>query len=133
MKKVILVAFLVLSSAVTFAQDAFKADVLKVIEKSGAAGPMAAAKEQILANIPEANKEAFSKDFDATLPSLYEKMAKVYMETYTHEDIKAMLKFYETPVGKKMAEKAGELYKKNMAAGQEWGMELQSLMMKYMQ
>lgn len=32
-----------------------------------------------------------------------------------------------------MGDNAAELVKKNMAAGQEWGLELQGIMMKYMQ
>lgn len=133
MKKLLFTVALILLAQFSFAQDAFKADVVKLIQNSGAAGPMKVAKEQVMAVVPEAKKAAFSKDFDATLPSLYEKMAKVYMEVYTHQDIKEMLKFYESPIGKKMAEKSGELSSKSMAAGQEWGMELQTMISKYMQ
>lgn len=133
MKKFILSVVVLLVTQLTIAQDAFKADVIKVIKASGSAAQMEAAKDQIKAMIPEAKFEEFSKDFDATLPSLYEAMAKNYMETYTHDDIKAMLKFYESPVGKKISEKAKDMLKKNMEAGQEWGMELQGMMMKYME
>lgn len=133
MKKILLTIALVFFAQLSFAQDAFKMDVLNLIQKSGAAGPMKSAKDQIMTAVPEDKKAIFSKEFDATLPSLYDKMAKVYMETYTHQDIKDMLKFYESPIGKKMAEKSGELATKSMAAGQEWGMELQSVMMKYIQ
>ncbi|RRJ91150.1 DUF2059 domain-containing protein [Flavobacterium macacae] len=133
MKKLFFTAAFIFVAQLSFAQDAFKADVVKLIQSSGAAGPMKVAKEQILVAVPEEKRAAFSKDFDATLPSLYEKMAKVYMEVYTHQDIKDMLKFYESPIGKKMAEKSGELSSKSMAAGQEWGMELQTAMMKYIQ
>lgn len=133
MKKILLTIALVFFAQLSFAQDAFKMDVLNLIQKSGAAGPMKSAKDQIMTAVPEDKKAVFSKEFDATLPSLYDKMAKVYMETYTHQDIKDMLKFYESPIGKKMAEKSGELATKSMAAGQEWGMELQSVMMKYIQ
>lgn len=133
MKKIVLTIALILVAQLSFAQDAFKADALKLIQNSGAAGPMKSAKEQVMASIPQDKQAVFSKEFDATLPSLYDKMAKVYMEIYTHQDIKDMLKFYDSPVGKKMAEKSGDLMTKSMAAGQEWGMELQGIMMKYMQ
>jgi len=133
MKKLVLTIALILVAQLSFAQDAFKADALKLIQNSGAAGPMKSAKEQVMASIPQDKQAVFSKEFDATLPSLYDKMAKVYMEIYTHQDIKDMLKFYDSPVGKKMAEKSGDLMTKSMAAGQEWGMELQGIMMKYMQ
>jgi hypothetical protein len=116
------------------AQDeAFKKDVLKVIEMSGATGQVGAAKKQILAMIPAEKQAAFLVEFDASLPSLYDKIAKIYMETYTKEDIKAMMVFYSSPVGKKMSEKSGEITEKSMAAGQEWGTGLQGILMKYMQ
>lgn len=133
MKKIIVTIAVVLVSQFGMAQDAFKEDVLKVLKASGSAAQMEMAKDQVLVSIPEDKKADFSKDFDASLPSLYDKMAKVYMEVYTHDEIKQMLKFYESPVGKKITEKSSELTKKNMAAAQEWGMELQGMMMKYMQ
>lgn len=133
MKKILVTLVIVLVAQFATAQDAFKADVLKVLKASGSAAQMEIAKEQVMNNIPESKRADFSKDFDASLPSLYDKMAKVYMEIYTHDDIKKMLEFYNSPVGKKIAEKASELTKKNMAASQEWGMELQGMMMKYMQ
>jgi hypothetical protein len=55
------------------------------------------------------------------------------MDTYTKEDIKAMIAYYNSPVGKKIKEKAGEVAEKSQAAGQEWGEGLQGMMMKYMQ
>lgn len=134
MKKVILTFAFVLITQIGFAQDdAFKKDVMKVLEMSGSAAQMKLAKDQVLKMIPAEKQAAFIIEFDATLPALYEKMAKVYMETYTKEDIKAMIAFYSSPVGKKMNEKAGEIVEKNMAASQEWGQGLQGIMMKYMQ
>jgi hypothetical protein len=133
MKKLVLTLAFVAIAQIGMAQDAFKADALKVIEKSGAAGPMQNVKEQVLASIPEAKHAEFSKDFDATLPALYDKMAAIYMETYTHDELKEMLKFYESPIGKKISANSGEMMKKSTEAGQEWGMQLQGLMMKYMQ
>ena len=132
MKNIFLSIVFVLIAQMSMAQDAnFKADVLKLISISGADGAMKVAKLQILNIIPEGKKESFSKEFDASLPSMYEKMAKVYMEIYTTEDIKGMIVFYESPVGKKMSEKSGELTQKTMQAGQEWGKELQVIMEKY--
>jgi hypothetical protein len=133
MKKLFtVVAFFFIANA-AMAQDAFKADVLKVIQQSGAAAPMQMAKEQVMENIPLTKRADFSKDFDATLPMLYEEIAKIYMETYTHDEVKEMLKFYDSPVGEKMASSLGEITKKSNAVGQEWGMELQGVMMKYME
>lgn len=132
MKKVFIAITFILIAQMGMAQDAaFKADVLKVISMNGSDAQMKLVKNQILKMIPEANQAGFLKEFDASIPSLHDKMAKVYMEIYTPADIKGMITFYESPVGKKMSEKAGELGEKSMSAGQEWGQELQGIMMKY--
>jgi len=134
MKKLILLFVLAFSVQLTFAQDdAFKKDVLKLIKLNGSDAQMKMAKNQILQMIPTDKHAAFLVEFDATLPALYDKIAKVYMDTYTKEDVKAMLAFYDTPVGKKMQEKNGEILEKSQVAAQEWGQGLQSMLMKYMQ
>lgn len=133
MKKIILAFTFVLTAQFVSAQDAaFKADVMKVIKMSGATAQMDSAKKQIMAMVPEAKQAEFSKDFEATMPAFYDKVAAIYMKEYTHDDVKEMLKFYESPVGKKIAEKAGIMFEQSMLAGQEWGAGLQELMMKYM-
>lgn len=134
MKKLIVTFALVLLSQIGFSQDeTFKKDVLKVIEMSGAANQMKSAKTQILQMVPKEKQEAFILDFDATMPALYDKIAAIYMETYSKEDIKAMMAFYDSPVGRKINEKAGNILEKTQVAGKEWSEELQGLMTKYMQ
>jgi hypothetical protein len=134
MKKLIVAVAFAFVTHVGFAQDeAFKKDVLRVIEMSGAANQMKSAKNQILQMVPKEKQAAFIIEFDSTLPSLYDKLAVIYMEEYSKEDIKAMIAFYESPVGKKINEKSGVILEKSQAAGQEWGQGLQTMMMKYAQ
>ncbi|WP_369752761.1 DUF2059 domain-containing protein [Flavobacterium sp. WC2409] len=132
MKKLLLSITFLLIAQITIAQNAsFKADALKLISISGADAQIKIVKPQIMNMVPENKKENFSKEFDASIPSLLDKMAEIYMEIYTIDYIKAMIVFYESPVGKKMNEKAAELGQKSMQAGQEWSQELQGLMAKY--
>ena len=132
MRKTLLIFALVLTAQFMNAQDvALKADVIKVIAMSGSDAQIKTVKHQILKMIPAEKQADFLKDFDATLPSLYDKLALIYMEVYTPEDIKAMLAFYESPVGKKIQSKSGELAEKSLAAGQEWGKEFGTIMAKY--
>ena len=134
MKKLIVTFALVLVVQVGFSQDdAFKKDVLKVIEMSGSANAMKAAKNQILKMIPQEKQAAFILEFDASMPALYDKMAVIYLETYTKEEIKGMLAYFESPIGKKISEKAGEVFEKTQVAGKEWSDSLQAVLMKYMQ
>ncbi len=134
MKKIVVTFAFVLATQVGFAQDAtFKSDVKKVLEMTGATSQIDVAKKQILGMIPEAKQTAFLKEFDATMPAYFDKITEAYMQEYTHADIKEMIKFYETPIGKKIASKAGVLTEKSMEAAQAWSVELQAIMMKYMQ
>ncbi len=136
MKKLILAftfLFTIQLATAQTADEAYKKEVLKVIQASGSLGQMQAAKDQILPMIPADKQAAFLVEFEASMPALYDKIAQVYMDNYTKDDIKAMLAFYETPVGKKINAKSAEVAKASMAAGQEWGAALQPMMMKYMQ
>ncbi len=119
-------------SSMTFAQQ--KSDFQKDAEKlvsivsEGTSNMMI---KQFKNFVSEDKQKAFTEEITITLPSLYSKIAKIYMEEFTHNEIKEMLKFYETPVGKKMASKSGVLAEKGMKAGQEWGMSLQEILKKY--
>ena len=134
MKKLFFVFALVLVANLGSAQtkDAFKTDVLKVL-KVTASSQMNMAKTQILKMIPAEKQAAFLVEFEASLPAYYDKVAEVYMQEYTHDDIKQMLKFYDSPIGKKMTQKADGLTEKVTTVAQEWGAGLQGIMMKYMQ
>ncbi|MCA0349910.1 MAG: DUF2059 domain-containing protein [Bacteroidetes bacterium] len=134
MKKLVFAVAFAILSTVSFAQEkASKADVLKVIERSGAQGQMNAAKKQILTMIPADKQAAFLIEFDAIIAKSQDKTADLYIEEYTKDDIKAMLAFYESPVGKKMAEKSEKIAEKQQASMMELQGEIQTMMMKYMQ
>lgn len=89
--------------------------------------------DPIVKMIPEKNREAFKKEMMASLRNIYSQMAQVYMEQFTEAEIDQILAFYHTPVGEKMVEVTPEVTKKGMEIGQQWGQELQPIMMKYMQ
>lgn len=133
MRKLFFVLALALVGQLGFSQENFKADVMKLMTVNGSAASLEVAKKQLLPMVPEKKQAEFEKEFKATFPSFYEKMAVVMMEVYTHEEVKQLIEFYQTPIGKKMAEKSGVIQEKSMQAGQQWGMELQGILMKYME
>ena len=134
MKKVIITLALILVAQFGFSQvdEAFKKDVLKVIEKSGGGAQVNAAKKQVLAMIPAEKQTAFLVELDVILNKIQDETAKIYMQEYTKEDIKAMLAFYESPVGKKMTEKAEILSTKSQESMMSVQSDVQELMSKYM-
>lgn len=134
MKKILFTLVLALATQFGFSQDKpSKAEVEQVIEKSGASGQMAAAKKQVLSMIPKEKQAAFLVEFEALIKKVNDATAELYMQEYTKEDIKAMLAFYNSPVGKKMAEKAEILAQKSQDSMVALQGEMQALVMKYMQ
>ncbi|RZJ59840.1 MAG: DUF2059 domain-containing protein [Flavobacterium sp.] len=132
MKKLIVTALFLLVANLGMAQaQAFKDDVQKLLRLSGASSQVDVAKKQIITMIPAAKQEAFLKDFNASLTPLFEAQEKFYMAEFTHDDVKKMITFYETPVGKKMAEKSSKLTEATMPVIQQWSMSLQEIIMKY--
>ena len=134
MKKLFITTTLLLSVMFASAQSAdFKNDVLTYIKVSGTSANFGAFLEPVMEQMPEDKRADFKKEFEATLPSLYDKMADVYMKHFTHDDVKKMIEFYNSPVGKKIQEKTPLLIKEQGPATQEWQMQLQGLLMKYLQ
>jgi uncharacterized protein len=133
MKKLLLTFVVLFVAQVALAQDAFKQDVIKFLNASGQKKTFELLVKDLVKQVPAEKQADFKKELNASLDDLMGKMADVYMSEFTHEDIKAAIKFYDTPIGKKLTEKAEVLYEKGNAAGEEWGMGLQAIMMKYMQ
>ncbi|MFV9482508.1 DUF2059 domain-containing protein [Christiangramia sp. ASW11-125] len=89
--------------------------------------------EPIVKMVAEDKREEFKKELSASTEELYKKMAVIYTEKFTEEELDEILAFYATPVGEKMVELTPDITKKAMEIGQAWGMELQPMMAKYMQ
>ncbi|MUP46893.1 DUF2059 domain-containing protein [Gramella sp. BOM4] len=87
--------------------------------------------EPLVNMVPEANQEAFKKELKASTGELYKKLATVYTDNFSEEELDQILAFYDTPVGEKMVATTPELTKNVMEIGQAWGQELQPLIMKY--
>ncbi|MFC6860177.1 DUF2059 domain-containing protein [Zunongwangia atlantica] len=135
MKKLVFILFVILGTSV-FAQetegDAFQKKAIKLIELTSGQ-QFEVISEPIVNQIPEGNREAFKKELKASLNGLYVKLAEIYREQFTEAELDEILAFYDTPVGKKMVATTPKVMEKAMTVGQQWGMELQSLVAKYMQ
>ncbi|MBF6641936.1 DUF2059 domain-containing protein [Flavobacterium sp. J49] len=134
MKKLLLAVVFGLVSQLGFSQDkATREDVIQVIEKSGALGQIDAAKKQVLEMIPADKKAAFAVEFDIIIKKATDSTIDIYIQEYTKEDVKAILAFYNSPVGKKMSEKASVIAQKSQDSMMSLQGEVQALVMKYMQ
>ncbi|MFB9055236.1 DUF2059 domain-containing protein [Mariniflexile ostreae] len=132
MKKILLVCLcLAMFSLQAQDQTAFKNETVEFLKLTGAGAAFESAIFQIGMMVPEANKEAFTKEANGTLAGLYDKMAGIYMAEFTQNEIKQLVSFYKTDLGEKLAEKQLSLMQTAMAHGQAWGLEVQAIAQKH--
>ncbi|MEN3323837.1 DUF2059 domain-containing protein [Mariniflexile soesokkakense] len=132
MKKLLL-ACMFLVAIVTQSQETsdFKTETIEFVKLTGAGAAFDNAISQIGFQVSEANKEAYTKEANATLDGLYDKIADLYMKEFTQSEIKELIAFYHTDLGKKLAIKQLGLTQKAMMFGQSWGMEVSQIAQKY--
>lgn len=135
MKKVLLTCLLLAAFSIQIqAQDdnsEFKKETIEFIKLTGAGNAFDSAIDQIGMMVSAENKGVYLKEAKATLDGLFTKMADLYMAEFNRAEIKELVKFYHTDLGKKLAEKQLSLTQKAMTYGQSWGMEVQSIAQKY--
>jgi len=60
----------------------------------------------------------------ATPGGLLEQLVPVYARHFTHQEIRELLAFYQTPLGRKTIQVLPQVASESMAAGQRWGQSL---------
>ena len=106
-----------------------RADIQKLMDLTGAGNIGVQAADQLIANMKTALpqvKEAFWNEFRKELSAeeLIKLIIPLYDKHLTHPEIKELIKFYETPVGKKMIAVMPAITAESMQAGQQWGMDI---------
>lgn len=136
MKNLILSLFLLfLGYAVTgqITDPAYEVKVKKLMEiQMGQGMVMDHMIDQILPNIPEENQADFKKDINVVITKMMDKIAGIYMEIHTKEEVDALLEFYTSPIGKQIQGKLPLVMERSSKMGQEFGSEIMPIMQKYM-
>lgn len=83
---------------------------------------MFASFKRSMPEVPEKFWDEFMKEVDAD--EMIELVVPIYDKYLTHDEIKIIITFYETPVGKKMIALLPQIMQESMAAGQQWGKEI---------
>jgi hypothetical protein len=132
MKKILLLCLFIFAVATQAQENAeFKAETIEFLKLTGAGKAFENAIDQIGYNVPEAKKEAYNKEAAGTLVGLYDKIADLYMTEFTQSEVKELVVFYHTELGKKLADKQLGLTQKAMGFGQSWGMEVSQIAQKH--
>lgn len=132
MKNLLLVFVLVFTVSINAQEDAvFKAETIEFIKITGSAKAFENAIDQLGNMVSQENKEAYKKEANGALDELYEELATLYMKEFTKEEIRELVEFYKTDLGKKLASKQVSLAQQGMMMGQSWGMKVQGIAQKY--
>jgi hypothetical protein len=77
---------------------------------------------QLVPGIPDAFWVRFREKIN--IEDLLIACVPAYSKYYTHDEIKQLIKFYESPLGKRMVEVTPLLTQETIAVGQKWGEKL---------
>jgi hypothetical protein len=112
-------------------------DILKLLKVSGSTdalsqitGTIIQQFRQMFPAVPAAAWDEFAKKLnDEELLRMY---IPIYKKYYTHDDIKEMIRFYESPVGRKMAKATPAMTQDAIVIGQQWGEKIGAEIIKEM-
>ena len=134
MKISILTLLLAFVTTFSFSQEnnSYKSSLTKLIQVSGSEAAYKGVLDQMVSmfkqqqsKVPkefwdefavEVNKNAIDRLVNLVLP--------IYQKHLTEADLLGVIAFYETPAGKKFAEKTPLITQESMLAGQEWGKQI---------
>ena len=78
-----------------------------------------------LPQVPVEFWEEMEKEMKNTaFNDLVDMLVPIYQEYLTQEDLEEVIKFYQSPAGKKLGSSAPHISMATMQAGQQWGMKL---------
>lgn len=129
-----LIALTLCLSLPAFAQESAAANTkeqdirqLLVLTKANEMGDhviaqMSAMMQQANPNISAEFMALFREEADTT--ELTELIVPIYDRHFSHEDIKGLIAFYKSPVGKKLISVQNQIVAESMQAGERWGQDI---------
>ena len=133
MYKILFIIGLSLSMLVCNAQQTgTEKDILKLMEVNGSAANYDLAFEQIVSqfkmmkpNVPQLTWDMAKREvFDKEIVELNKKLIPVYQKNFAPAEIKQLIEFYQSPLGKKLVDGTTKVGKESMEIAQPWGMSL---------
>ncbi len=125
----IAVAFTLLLVAVSAYSQTKKEDVRALVVKMGSGDIGIQVVEALIPEfqkmLPDVPREYWEKMKEKIrVGDFVELIIPIYDKYYTHEEIKELIRFYDTDVGKKTIQIMPQMTQESMQAGQEWGRKI---------
>ena len=121
---------LIISSSITAQTDDFDKDILIFFKVSGVETTYKSAISSMMdmmaknMNITDIEMIKELKDemsTDENIAEILNEMRIIYKKHFSQADIKALIKFYESPIGKKLVKEQPNVMTESMEVGQNWG------------
>jgi hypothetical protein len=132
----IITTLLLLTSSMVAAQAQVQSaakhdDIKKLLALTGARAIGLRASAQVLEMYQKAHSEIPAEVWQEILHEakarldefVVERLVPIYDKHLSHEDIKALIVFYESPLGTKLLQVMPQMSQESMIAGQSWGRE----------
>lgn len=110
-------------------ETAKERDIRRFLEITGASQlarqtvkQMVAVYRRTMPDVPESFWKEFVAEFDAD--DLVEQLVPVYDKHLSHEDLRALITFYESPAGQRYSKALPKIASESEAVGRRWGDEL---------
>lgn len=134
LRKILLSASLVFILTYGFAQseNSYRQTLKQMFEATGTEEAYKVVINQMITMFKEQYPEMGTEEWDnlekeflkTSLNDLTEMLVPVYKKYFTEADLKEMIAFYNSPVGKKFAQTSPMIMKESMVIGQEWGRKI---------
>jgi hypothetical protein len=115
-----------------------KQDIRKLLDLTGAAqiGQQIAAQmipmfKQSNPQVPQKFWDDVQKEFNPE--AMIQLIIPIYEKHLTHDDVRGLIAFYQSPLGRKMTAVTPQITQESMAAGQQWGMQIAQRVQKRLQ
>lgn len=128
MKRILLLS-LVFAITTSFAQTSKEKDIKRLLELTGSGDLGMQVLDKMISSFSEAYPNvpaAFWKEFQNEIsPDALENMViPIYAKYYNEKEIKELIAFYESPIGKKVLKTTPLVMDESMNAGRKWGESL---------
>jgi uncharacterized protein len=94
-------------------------------------GQMIGSMKKAMPNVPEKFWADFIKE--VRTDELVDLIVPVYDRNLTHDDVKELIRFYESPTGKKFVAVLPKITQQSMAVGETWGRDLATRVIQKLQ
>lgn len=119
------------------ADQAKEVDIRKMLDLSGSGHVGVQVMNQMLKSfrqqMPQVPNEFWDEiEKDIKPQDLVDMMVPIYARHFSADEIKQLIAFYESPIGKKMTAEMPAITSESMTAGQQWGRNLATTVLQHL-